>query len=191
MLNLGPPIYAVLGALHVLILSVCSRRFDPFLALVSLALVYDNVIIACGGAINATDPSLLLAVSKPRFWMHTGFTPLLAYSASGSWVATLALIGLGLALDHMEVRTYYLVEYLGTVRYSVKPAAPPLPAVLTTLIVIYEGFVSRDWSMFLGSLCMFLLAAIPPSISGPLPGQFGEVLIMWGMWNSSLRCKPF
>jgi hypothetical protein len=183
----GEAIYFVLGCLHLVVLVVYTRQlFDVSLLLVSWALVYDNFCIAHGRVLHPiVGPETFLLLSKPRFLMHLAFTPLLAQSGYGNTLLTLALIGLGFGIDWSQPREYFVAEYWGTVRYSVRPPAPPIPAILTTLVVFGHGIKVGEWNLVCGSGAMLVLAGIPPSKVGLLPGQFGEVLIMWGMWRAA------
>jgi len=183
--------FGLFGLFHTMLIASYLPLSDPSLSTLSLlavsaALVYDNLIIAVG---HALSNDLLLALSKPRFFLHLLLTPQLAGAALAhfnfgltAWICSWAMVGLGFGIEHSAHANLVIVEYRGTVRYTQRPIVPPIPAILTTVIMLALGAYYREWNLFLGSFAMFLLAAAPPSKVGPIPGQFGEVLILWGTW---------
>jgi hypothetical protein len=146
----------------------CARlRFWPLAATI-IALCWDNAIVAAGATIGAGD--LLMDLSIPRYVAHAVLTPLLipiAFHAVGlrlrlwMWALTAVLIAVGVYTEvfqlHLELR-----EYGGTVRYANAAAGPPIPAILTVLVMIGVGAMlwrreGLPW-LCLGSLAMFAAA---------------------------------
>lgn len=152
--------------------------FQPTpIAVVSMGLVYDNLVIAF---------SLGEGFNKPRFWLHTACTPLLAYSMT-NLVVIIGLIGIGAILDIANPkREYVLVKYARTERFTQVPPSPPVAPILTTLIVLVNA---QTVEAKLGAIIMILAAAAPQSKVGPLPGQLGEVFIAWGVWREIYYTK--
>lgn len=105
-------------------------------------------------------------------------------SGAWGWPVTFFLIFLGFFFEFKEKREYITIHYHDTVRISQRPPNPPIPAILTTILAIYAGFKCGESSLIIGSVSMMLLAAIPQSKVGPLLGQIGEVILMWGTWKA-------
>lgn len=135
------------------------------LALIAAALCWDNLIIAAGSSIGAGD--LLRTLSIPRYVAHAVLTPLLIIVAFGVaglrrrawvWILAVVLIALGVWTDlvnmSLEVR-----EYGGTLRYAYAHATPPIPSIVTVVVLIGAGVVlwrraGVPW-LCLGALAMF------------------------------------
>jgi hypothetical protein len=153
------------------------------LAVLCLAIAYDNAAIAFGRLLGAGD--LLAAINSGRFAAHALFTPFLAIvawrlaialatapygrvlrsKAFAAILATLtaALVALGVWTEivglELEAR-----QYGDTLRYvNVAAHGPPIPAIVTILVVIGIGVVvwrRSGWPwLFAGSLAMFIAAA--------------------------------
>jgi hypothetical protein len=111
----------------------------PFVAFTSLALTFDNGMIAYGANIGPGE--LLLTLSKPRFYMHAAFTPFLMFVAwllaeraglaftrnralyFATWALVLGMSALGIYVDlagGLELQVACLGD---TLRYT--SSAPP------------------------------------------------------------------
>lgn len=135
------------------------------LALIAVALSWDNVIIAAGTMIGAGD--LLRTLSIPRYVAHAVLTPMLILVAFGIaslrrrlwvWALTAVLIAIGVWTDlvHMSLE---LREYAGTLRYAYAHASPPIPSIVTVVVLIVVGGLlwrreGIPW-LCLGALAMF------------------------------------
>lgn len=170
------------------------------LLLVGAALVYDNLIIASGRLLG--EGPLLHALNWPRFLFHALFTPLLLVTAVyqagrggvgwaasqigqiAAWVVALSLITFGVIHDLVGLSLSPTV-YGGTLRYAAAGSGPPIPAIITIVIIIVVGiFVWRQlrWPwMFAGALVMFIGAAVPTSLVGPAVGSGVEIALLAGL----------
>jgi hypothetical protein len=81
----------------------------------------------------------------------------------------------------------FIVNYWNSIRYSERPGATPIPAIITTLAVILGGVLRDQLAVTTGGCGMLAFGALPQAIHGPLWAQFGEVFIMFGMWNALLK----
>jgi len=176
------------------------------LLLVGVALVYDNLIIAVGRLIG--EGSLLHTLNWPRFLFHALFTPLLLVTAVyqagrggvgwaagqtgqiAAWVVALSLITFGVIHDLVGINLSPTL-YGGTLRYAVAGSGPPIPAIITIIIIIVVGiFVWRQmrWPwMFAGALVMFVGAAVPTSLVGPAVGSGVEITLLAGLLATESR----
>ena len=139
------------------------------LTLVIVALSWDNFVVAAGSAIGAGD--LLRTLSVPRYVAHALLTPLLipiVFRIAGLrrpawvWALTAVLVAVGVYSEilhlNLELRTY-----AGTLRYANASAGPPLPAIVTNIMLIGVGVVpwrreGLPW-LSLGAVAMFVAAA--------------------------------
>jgi hypothetical protein len=176
------------------------------LLLVGAALVYDNLIIAIGRLLG--EGSLLHALNWPRFLFHALLTPLLLVTAVyqagrggiswaagrvgqiAAWVVALGLILFGIIHDLVGLSLSPTL-YGGTLRYAAESSGPPIPAIITIVIIMVVGiFVWRQlrWPwMFVGALVMFIGAAVPPSIVGPAVGSGVEIALLAGLLATEQR----
>lgn len=176
------------------------------LLLVGAALVYDNLIIAIGRLLG--EGALLETLNWPRFLFHALFTPLLLVTAvnqagragvgwagsqvgqAAAWLTALGLILFGLWHDIVGM-TLSPVTYGGTLRYVSEGSGPPIPAIITIIIIIVVGvFIWRPlrWPwMFVGALVMFVGAAIPASRVGPAVGSGVEIALLAGLLATERR----
>jgi hypothetical protein len=156
---------------------------------VSLALVYDNFVLAFGRRIHEYNPHMLFVLSKPRFFMHLAFTPLLCQPLYDVWWISLSLFVLGFGMDSLGKEQKYELVNGEIVRYTLRPQMIPLPAILVTLLVGCFGLWKNSVELVWGSTLMFVLAALPISKFGSLPGQVGEVLLLAACWMHEERGK--
>lgn len=169
------------------------RAKAPIPAVVGFALTYDNAVIAAGSAIGEGD--LLLALNAGRFWVHALVTPLMIWAglAIVNWVRPIAFIVIGILIAvgvYIDIVTLELVPQTehGVLRYVNDAAAgPPIPAIVTILILIACGVVlfrrTRIVWLLLGAVVMFVAAG-----AGVLwLGNFGEAVLLTGFLLTARR----
>ena len=160
------PIVFWLLAAGMLAAAVCAGALRVWLlALIAVTLCWDNLIIAAGASIGAGE--LLRTLSIPRYVAHAVLTPMLILIVFGVaglrrrlwvWALTAVLIAVGVWTDlvnmSLEVR-----EYAGTLRYAYAHASPPIPSIVTVVVLIVVGAIlwrrqKLPW-LCLGALAMF------------------------------------
>ncbi|HUN23955.1 MAG TPA: hypothetical protein PK299_12575 [Anaerolineales bacterium] len=175
-------------------------------AAVALGIAYDNLIVGIGMWVG--EGSLLQSLNLPRYVFHAILTPMMAIFGFGllrragiKWaqspiamaivclVAT-ALIALGLYTD-VFAGTLHLANEFGTLRYgSDSPIpGPPIPAVLTIVILMVCGLVlaiqRKWWYLLLGAVVMFVAAGAGAGIFWI--ANLGEVLLTYTNVESAKR----
>lgn len=162
----------------------CGVRRFWLLAVIIIALCWDNLIIAAGSMIGAGD--LLRGLSVPRYVAHAVLTPLLipivfriAELRRRPWVWGLTglLIAAGVYAEIIQLRLEPRL-YAGTLRYVNVAAGPPAPAIITILVLIGVGVIlwrreGLPW-LCLGALAMFAGAAT----AIPWLGNAGELVLI-------------
>lgn len=195
-------IFLIMSVVHLVFLVMAVRLYGRtrsiytgLTCLILFGLFYDNFIIGIGSFIGEGD--FLLALNWPRFAIHALLTPLLilfaldiARRANLKWahsstvmlvfgVLTLLMIALGVYTDIIDLALELMKEG-GTVRYvNGNAAGPPVPAIVTILVLIGVGIPiwrQSKWSLLcLGSLFMFVAAGAGASL--PVVGNLGEVVL--------------
>ena len=193
-------VFWTLAVAHAAILVWGIRRlrddwtsFAIGIAAVTAALAFDNFVLGLGGFMG--ESPALEFLNAGRFWTHAILTPTMMVAALGM----LRLTGVGFAqtkwafvvggtvsgllvlmgvwqdiinLDLEPVVEYGITRYVNT--FELVPG-PPIPAVLTILVVTAAGIVLWRRSKFawlaLGGIVMFGTAAA----GGLLVGNTGEV----------------
>ena len=186
------------------------RKHFSWYALLVLIVVYglgyDNISIALGAYIG--EGSITKALNAPRFWVHAVFTPAMIIAAFGAlrmtgskfaqnktWhivicVVATALIALGSYIDIINlnlvpVHNGDVLKYVNDFEFL---KGPPIPAVLTILLVLAFGVVmwrNVKWRwLFFGSLIMFIAA---PMASQPLFQNVGEIAFAAGLVTTQIR----
>ncbi|WP_238006575.1 hypothetical protein KZZ52_47085 [Dactylosporangium sp. AC04546] len=189
-------LYGAFAAALLLASVFAARARSWLLALVCLAVVYDNVVIALGTPLG--EGTLLRSLNTGRFAAHALCTPLLIPVAvqladrygvrwasrtrakQAATVLTIVAIALGtwteVVAAELEPRTY-----AGALRYvDAAAAGPPIPAVVTMLVLVVAGAsiwrrASWPW-LFVGAVAMFAAAA--GGVSTPWLGNLGEVFLL-------------
>lgn len=165
-----------------------------------VGLIYDNAIIALGRVIGAGD--LLATLNLPRFLVHALITPTLVLvgfhllkRSGASWAVgrvpqtiicliTTGLIALGL-VSYGALQLEATAEF-GVLRYhDISGQGPPIPAIITIVLLIIFGAiiwyrVQWPW-LCLAAVGMFISAAVPMSLVGPIVGSSGEVILALGI----------
>lgn len=156
------------------LLTMRSRTIGTaVLSFVNLTMIFENAVLALGGAIGHSDA--LLALSWGRFIGMATVPPLLIVCAVeiarrtgigwanrptvryGAWAVAVGLSGLGVL---MQLRGLDLVPRVlnGVVRYmSATKMAPPIPIIIMSVIVVGVGL--HVWRRT-GNAALFLGAAI-------------------------------
>lgn len=185
------------------------KHFNWYALLVLIVvygLAYDNLVIASGSVLGEGAP--LKALNAPRFWVHALFTPAMMISAFGAlrmtgskfaqskvWhslicILATALIGLGSYMDILRLDLVFSPEG-GVTKYSnafVWMKGPPLPAVMTILVVLVFGIImwrNTKWvGLFVGALLMFISA---PMADMPIFQNLGEIAFAAGLVTTQIR----
>jgi len=214
-------IFLVVGLIQLIIAFIGTRNvlkhfswYAVLVLIVVYGLAYDNLSIASGAVFGVSETTRLLNV--PRYVIHALFTPGMMIAAWGilrwkgvKWAGNrlwhslvcglaTALILLGSYVDILNL-TLVPNETNGVVRYVNDFhlfRGPPIPAVLTIIVVLVLGGVvwrKFKWPwMFVGALLMFFGAAAPVI----LLQNIGEIAIAAGLvttiiWaNGGLSARP-
>lgn len=171
--------------------------YTLLLALVIFGMFYENAIVGLGVWIG--QGPLLQGLNAGRYLIHVFLTPLLVIVAFGlarkagvAWahsrrahavacLLAVLLIALGVYLDLFQLALTPAME-MGILRYANTGGmpGPPIPAILTILVIIAAGFNiwrKTGWIwLLLGSAAMFLAAGAGASLL--LLGNSGEILLM-------------
>jgi len=208
-------IYVIVGLIQLGIavygLQQVRKHFSWYALLVLIVvfgLAYDNLAIASGSVFG--EGSLTKALNAPRFWVHALFTPAMMISAFGAlrmtgskfaqsktWhvvicVIATALIALGsysdiLNLDLVLKQSGDVLKYVNAFEFM---KGPPIPAVVTILVVLIFGIVmwrNIGWKwLFFGALIMFISA---PMASMPLFQNVGEIAFASGLVTTMIRAN--
>ena len=185
------------------------RKFFNYYALLVLMVVfglaYDNFALAAGGVIPAGD--LLRALNVPRYWVHALFTPMMMIAAFGAlrlsgskfaqgktWhiiicVLATALIALGSYTDIFNltlepVVSGGLTRYVNTFEFL---KGPPIPAVVTVLVVLIFGILlwrnTRFPWLFVSALVMFGAAG---AVGMLIVQNIGEIAFAGGLVSAQI-----
>jgi ABC-type branched-subunit amino acid transport system ATPase component/branched-subunit amino acid ABC-type transport system permease component len=159
-----------------------------------VGMVYDCVILAAGNAMGHS--SLLLALNRPRFWLHALFTPFLVFFAIGIgracgipwtirrsrwWTALGVVLIFGGSIVDIVLQ-HLIPEDTGDVTRYANDAVigPPVNALVTIAVVLAVGY--GMWNRgYRGSMFQLALATLFGAAAGsqsPLLGNAAEVLFM-------------
>lgn len=187
-----------------------ARDLSVLLVIVPLSgLMYDALIIAIGQQIGVGP--MLEVLSKGRYLFHAVETPLWIVVAFGyarragvhwAW-ATLGRVAIWSAAFALSVYGYVTrfvglelvpVEFAGTLRYvEAVSNGPPLGAIVTIVLVgVAGGFVwpRLKWPWMLGgAVVMFLGAAVPTSLVGPVVASGAEVIMALSLLATEQRLQ--
>lgn len=181
--------------------------FIPFLINV-FGLAYDNLMIGLGHLLGPGQT--LMALNYPRYFIHALTTSL--FGLLGLHLARHAGVrcaqGRGMLISFLLItlpalaRAIYVdlimlrmvpVESMGTLRYAnAFVSGPPLSEIVSILLVIVCGIAvvaHTRWPWLLvGSLVMFIMAAIAPTIG--IIANFGEIALVVGLVTTGYRFLP-
>lgn len=183
-----------------------------FLLVVTVALVWDNAVIASGKFIG--EGSLLESLNVSRFWSHAFFTPTLVLF--GCWVIeqirsfrsyrkdtrTRYIAGIvTLGLVSFEVyetmqKTFVSVREYGVLRYgSQETSGPPIMVIIVILILLVISvmvFVKQRWGwMLAGVLLMLLGSAITISVESSAVTNAFELIFILSLWWTYYKLSNF
>lgn len=215
---MGNIIYVVMGIIHVILLVLAlqlfSRNHSPYTlisAAVIAGLAYDNLIIGFGTAIG--EGTVLEILNVGRYVLHALATPLLIMFALHvarvvglGWAQTrTAFIGFALLTGAMVLLGVYedlismnIVPVLedGALRYSPVESSPPIPSIITVIVMIVVGLLvwwrARDikWPwLCIGAVIMFVAAAAGAGIL--VVGNIGEVIFSASIVGTDYRINKY
>jgi len=187
------------------------RKFFNWYALLVLIVVfglaYDNLAIAMGAFLG--EGALTKFLNMPRYWIHALFTPSMMIASFGAlrmmgskfaqsktWhivICLLAtvLVALGSYTDVINlalepVTNGGVLKYVNTFVFM---KGPPIPAVLTIIVVLVFGVMAwRGFGfkpLFIGSIIMFLMAGGAPTM--PIAQNIGEIAFATGLILTQIR----
>jgi hypothetical protein len=176
-----------------------SRSLDMFLlALIVVALSYDNAVLGMGTKIGSGE--FLEQLNRYRYFIHYITVPLLlvigveqANRAGAGWAIPLVrslsallavILGIaGITADYPGL-TLEPIEFAGILRYAPEHVnAPPLVTIAVSIFITAIGIgiwirSEGQWSGLLISAITALIGnALPLSIVGTLPGSVSEFLL--------------
>jgi len=185
-----------------------KRNWYAVLVLIVVyGLAYDNLAIAMGAFIG--EGALTKFLNMPRYWVHALFTPTMMIASFGAlrmmgskfaqsktWhiiicVLTTALVALGSYVDIINLTLEPqsragVLKYVNTFEFM---KGPPIPAVLTIIVVLIFGVMAwRGFNfkaLFIGSIIMFLMAGAAPTM--PLAQNIGEIAFATGLVLTQIR----
>ena len=187
-------------------LKVTAGVYHYLLLLIILGLFYDNFISSVGFLIG--EGPVLKFLNFIRYIIHAIFTPLICLIAfkiaralkvkiaqdkrfeTAVWVFILALMVLGFT---KEVAT---AEIIPTVRWGMlnyihaHPSIPVVAILVNLFVIIVAVFIWRatGWpGLFITSILMFVLAAVPSKGLPPILGNAGEIIFIYGFIMAEKR----
>ncbi|MEV4752789.1 hypothetical protein AB0K21_41125 [Streptosporangium sp. NPDC049248] len=160
-----------------------SGRWIPFV--VGMGVAYDSAVVGAGRLIG--EGPGLEALNTGRFAVHAVLTPLLivhgaALVRRGPVVPAWGLAGVLIVFEVVGLADLRLEPrwWSDTLRYvSADPSGPPIPALITTVILLVVGIVlwmrwRTPW-LFLGAAA--LLATAGAAVALPILGNAGEAVL--------------
>lgn len=197
--------HAIFGIIHLALGIIGTRHWLAYRSsygLIALAIAYtlsfDNFAIALGALLG--EGELLRAINVPRFVIHALFTPMLIIFACGAarragvrWtqskgahalfcIVATVLIAYGAYVDIFNLRLEP-ARFHDVLRYANEffvLRGPPLPAMLTVLILIAVGaalWFRARWSwLFVGAVIMLVAAGAAGSRAITL-SNLGELFL--------------
>lgn len=177
--------------------------YSIFLPLVTLGLVFDNLVILLGKFIGAGD--FLETVSTFRYWIHAFFTPTLVLFSMNAvhktqinwskykifkaiaWLYTILLVLLELFTATIGLQIAPKWEY-GILHYVPKEAAsgPPLMVIGLVIWILVSSIIvwkKQGWIwMFIGTLVMIIGSSIPINVKSSAVMNGFELLFITSLW---------
>ena len=177
-----------------------------FFLLILISLFYDNFISCIGFLIGAG--SFLQFLNFFRFAFHVFITPLLCYivfkiaqrmgvkiaqSKTAEivvWTLILIFITWGFLHDIVPMDLIPNVRW-GVLTYNHAEPAIPFPVILINVFVIIASIFiwkTTGWPiLFITSVAMFFIGAIQIKALGQVPGNAGEILLVYGFLLAQKR----
>ena len=187
-------------------LKVKKSVYHYLLLLIIIGLFYDNFISSIGFLIG--EGPVLKFLNFIRYIIHAFFTPLICLiafrlarafnvklaqhtrSEITVWIFVLALIALGFIKEVVSAEIIPTVRW-GMLNYIHAHPSIPVAAILVNLFVITVAvFIWRatGWpGLFITSILMFILAAVPSKGLPPILGNAGEVIFIYGFIMAEKR----
>jgi ABC-type branched-subunit amino acid transport system ATPase component/branched-subunit amino acid ABC-type transport system permease component len=157
-------------------------------------MVYDCVMLGIGNAMGHS--SLLLALNRPRFWLHALFTPFMVFFAVGVgracgipwvisrtrwWTALGAVLILGGSVIDIVLQHLKPEDTGDVIRYANDAViGPPVNAIVTVAVVLAVGYGmwNRGYRASMFQLGLATLVGAAAGAQVPLLGNAAEVLFM-------------
>lgn len=203
--------FLILTGLFVYVLGLQGTQKMPrtLLLLVIGALMYDNGVSSLGFLIG--EGQVLKWLNIPRFVLHVFVTPLicvLCYElARGARVpaalrkkAAWAVWGLAAVLmaagffQELAPMDFVPKTLLGVVTYSHTKPMPPIGAIAANFFSIAAAILiwrKTGWpGLFITSMLMLIIAGIPHTYFGLIPGNAGEIIFVAGFMLALKLLSP-
>lgn len=180
-------------------LKVKKSLYHYLLLLIIIGLFYDNFISSIGFLIG--EGPFLKFLNFIRYLIHAFFTPLICLIAFRIarafnvklvqhtrseilvWIFVLALMVMGFIKEVASAEIIPTVRW-GMLNYIHAHPSIPLAAILVNLfVIIVAAFIWRatGWpGLFITSILMFFLAAVPSKGLPPILGNAGEIIFIYG-----------
>lgn len=169
------------------------------LIIVGAGLAYDSAMVGLGALIG--EGALLEALSWPRFFAHALLTPLLIWWAAdrvgapvpwrrAALALTAAMIVWGVVteLPHLNL---VVEEYADTLRYAADHPAPPIPALVVTVVLLVAGVLlwRREGvrAPLIGTVLLVLASGA--AVAVPPLGNAGEAAMIVALVAAELPAR--
>jgi len=191
-------IQAVLWA-QVLWMRTSCRLPRLLLLLVIACLMFDNGVSVLGVLLG--EGQVLKGLNIFRFVLHVFVTPLVCVvclevarcarvraalhrqAARLVWSLTIALMAIGFIQD-LAPMDFVPKTVFGVLTYTHAASAPPIAAIIMNFFTIVTAAMiwrTTGWPvLFITSVLMLLIAAIPHAYFGMIPGNGGEIIFIYG-----------
>ena len=198
-------LYALYCLLYILLIVYAYRSSatkdlqHSLLLLLMAGLLYDNFISGIGFLLG--EGALLKGLNIVRYVIHAFATPLLCYIVfsiarkmgvkvfqsrvfeAAIWILVAGFMLLGYRHELASMDFVPKIRW-GVLNYVHAVSSAPLAAILINIFVITAAvFIWRAtlWpGLFITSILMFVLAAIPIKNAPPILGNAGEIIFMYG-----------
>jgi len=169
------------------------------LLLVIACLMYDNGVSALGVLLG--EGQVLKPLNILRFVLHVFVTPLVCIvclevarcarvraalhrqAARLVWALTIVLMAIGFIQD-LAPMDFVPKTVFGVLTYTHTTAVIPVAAIVMNLFTIATAVLiwrTTGWPvLFITSVLMLLIAAIPHAYFGMIPGNGGEIIFIYG-----------
>jgi hypothetical protein len=183
-----------------------KNYYHDLLLLIIIGLFYDNFISSIG--FLSVEGLFLKFLNFIRYIIHAFFTPLICLiafrlarafnvklaqhtrSEITVWLFVLALIALGFIKEVVSAEIIPTVRW-GMLNYIHAHPSIPVAAILVNLFVIIVAVLiwrATGWpGLFITSILMFVLAAVPSKGLPPVLGNAGEIIFIYGFIMAEKR----